>query len=670
VSGILLTQMTRAIRASAALLLAIALAVVTGVIPQSAFAADGMIVTSHTRYEVRPDEGLVIVTIEASATNVTAPTATEEFYFTGMTLPLHAGATQIAASSGGAVLPATIVDATDDYVAVDVLFGVELLYRQTYAFQLSYLLRDDGVDPRRDTVIRQSFVGFPVWAFGSPDATTASVEVTWPRGYSVDVPFGSMRQSLAESGPLLTADAINDPTTFIAYVTGEREVPRIRHEFAVEMATQTANVLMLAWPDDPGWLERQTDHLLRGLPELERAIGVAYPVDGTLSVSEHAQRHLGGYAGIFNPQAATIQLRYDADAGVALHEAAHAWFNGSWFADRWIDEAFATYYAERVANQLGLQFDPFELTPELQASAFPLNAWLEVGLDDPEREDYAYAATPVVAAAIVGLAGDEALTHVWQAAANDRLAYPATDDDLRAAGDPDPESWQRLLDLLENETSQDFDPIWVEWILETDDAALLAERESTRATYDATVSAADGWTLPRSTRLLMDAWSFAEASDELGQVGEVLDQRGEVDAAARELDLKVTPQLQAAFEEDGIAAARREAEEQLAALDAIASATTELAAEPQLIERIGLLGETEPEAALLAARSAFEEGDDPAAADAAADAVADVGTAVERGRMRVAMGAGALLVVDLLALAAIAARRRRPRSGAIEGSAY
>jgi hypothetical protein len=662
--------MTRAIRATAALALAFALMALAGLFPPPAVAADGMIVTSHTRYDVRPDEGLVLVTIDAIATNVTAPTATEEYYYTGMTMPLHPGASQITASSGGGALPATIVEATDDFVAVDVLFGVQLLYQQSYGFQISYVMRDDGVEPGRDTVIRQSFVGFPVWAFGSPDATTASVEVAWPRGYAVDVPFGSMRHSLAEGGPRLTADAIDDPTSFIAYVTGEREVPRIRHEFTVQMATRTANVLMLAWPDDPGWLERQSDHLVRGLPELERAIGVDYPVNGTLSVSEHAQRHLGGYAGIFNPRVATIQLRYDADAGVALHEAAHAWFNGSWFADRWIDEAFATYYAERVASQLGMDFVPFELTPELQASAFPLNAWLEVGLDDPGREDYAYAATPLVATEVATFAGDEALARVWQAAADDRLAYATTDDDPRAPGDPDPEGWQRLLDLLENETSQDFDPIWVEWILESDDAALLAERDATRATYDATATAADGWTLPRSTRLLMDAWAFEDASDELEEASGVLDRRAELDAAARQLDLDVTAQLQAAFEDDGIAAAQREADEQLAALDAIADATTELATEPHLIERIGLLGEAEPANALDAARSAFEAGDDPAAADAAADALAGATDAMERGRTRAGVGAGALLAIDAIAMAVIATRRRRPRSGTLEGSAY
>ena len=662
--------MTRAFRATTALPLALALIGLAGLVPQPARAADGMIVTSHARYDVRPDEGLVVVTIDATATNVTAPTATEEYYYTGMTMPLHAGATQISASSGGAALSATIVEATEDYVALDILFGVELLYQQSYDFQVSFVVRDEGGDPERDTVIRQSFVGFPVWAFGSPDATTASVEVTWPSGYAVDVTYGSMRHSLVEGGPRLVADSIDDPTSFIAYVTGEREVPRIRHEFSVEMASEAADVLMLAWPDDPGWLERQSDHLVRGLPELERAIGVDYPVNGTLIVSEHAQRHLGGYAGIFNPLVATIQLRYDADAGVALHEAAHAWFNGSWFEDRWIDEAFATYYAERVASQLGMDLVPFELTPELEASAFPLNAWLEVGLDDPDREDYAYAATPVVATEIASLAGDEALARVWRASADDRLAYAATDDDLRASDDADPESWQRLLDLLENETSEDFDPIWAEWIVESDDAALLAEREAARDTYEATVTAADGWTLPRSTRLLMDAWAFDDASDELEEVGGVLDLRAEVDAAANELDLAVTDQLRAAFEGEDIDAAEREAHEQLAALDAIATATAELAGEDDLIERIGLLGEAQPEDALEAARSAFEAGDDQAAADAAADALAEATDATDRGRARVGVGAGALLAVDVIALAAIALRRRRPRSGTIEGSAY
>ena len=38
---------------------------------------------------------------------------------------------------------------------------------------------------------------------------------------------------------------------------------------------------------------------------------------------------------------------------VVLHEAAHAWFDGSLLADRWASEGFASYYALRAAKAIG-----------------------------------------------------------------------------------------------------------------------------------------------------------------------------------------------------------------------------------------------------------------------------------------------------------------------------
>ena len=66
----------------------------------------------------------------------------------------------------------------------------------------------------------------------------------------------------------------------------------------------------------------------RGLPALQDLIGIDYPVSGRLSVEEAATSRLGEYAGIYNRVTGVIRVRYDADAFVTLHEAAHLWFNG------------------------------------------------------------------------------------------------------------------------------------------------------------------------------------------------------------------------------------------------------------------------------------------------------------------------------------------------------
>ena len=37
-----------------------------------------------------------------------------------------------------------------------------------------------------------------------------------------------------------------------------------------------------------------------------------------------------------------------------LHEAAHAWFNGGFVADRWMAEGFASYYASRAGLRVAV----------------------------------------------------------------------------------------------------------------------------------------------------------------------------------------------------------------------------------------------------------------------------------------------------------------------------
>ena len=75
-----------------------------------------------------------------------------------------------------------------------------------------------------------------------------------------------------------------------------------------------------------------------------------WPVDGPLVVEESLSRGTDGYAGLFDPAAPRIEVSYAASDAIILHELAHAWFNGGLVADRWAAEAFASYYADVVAD--------------------------------------------------------------------------------------------------------------------------------------------------------------------------------------------------------------------------------------------------------------------------------------------------------------------------------
>ena len=248
--------MSRPPTLTVALAVACTLISLDALVPPATRGAEGLVVTSATRYEVRPDERLVTVTIDAVATNVTPDTPTARAYYTGITMSFQADASNIAASSGGRPISVAVVESTDEYVAAEIEFGAQFFYRQSYRFQITFQLRDAGGALNRDTRVGQSFAAFSVWAFGSPEATDASIEVAWPPGYDVDA-FGSdLRRLPTADGPRLVATAISDPTTFGAYVSGEKAGARTRHPIEIPMSTSTAPVLLLAWPDDPEWVAR------------------------------------------------------------------------------------------------------------------------------------------------------------------------------------------------------------------------------------------------------------------------------------------------------------------------------------------------------------------------------------------------------------------------------
>src|SRR4029077_2625324 len=104
--------------------------------------------------------------------------------------------------------------------------------------------------------------------------------------------------------------------------------------------TQQTSVSVSHWPDGPRSGTSMAGLIDDGLPALQRLIGLPYDAPGTLVIEEAATSRLGDYAGIYNKLSGIIRVRYDADAYVGLHEAAHIWFNGDLFRDRWIDEAY------------------------------------------------------------------------------------------------------------------------------------------------------------------------------------------------------------------------------------------------------------------------------------------------------------------------------------------
>jgi hypothetical protein len=668
-SGILRSMRPRHARRSAAprLLAWTAIAAIgallVGAPPPAAAADNGLVVVAQARYQVLPAEHRIHVTIDAVATSLEPDTADGRVYYSGITFAVQAGASNLTASSGGQPIGASVESVDDDFTGVEVTFGRGVFYRQSYPYTVSFDLVDPGGAGTRDLRIGSSLAAFPVWAFGTADEPGGSVRVELPAGYTANIQGWDMTESTLPDGGVLLSAEPDDPLAFFAYVSADRPGAFANRQLTLDVNGTPAELLVRAWDDDPAWDKQVTRLLRRGLPTLQSLIGIEYPVNGRLSVEEAATSRLGEYAGIYNRLTGVIRVRYDADAFVTLHEAAHIWFNGELFEDRWIGEAWAEFYGVTAGRRIGAHGAVFDLTDELLDARIPLNDWGAVGVESLQTEDFAYAATYDLAQRIANRTDLAALRDVWRAAASAEMAYqPLHAGETAAHGVPfDLAGWQQLLDLLEERTDASYTDLWQDWVVNADQQPQLAVRQAARHAYAEALTAADDWELPASIRADMGAWLFDEAREVLNDASGVLADRDQIEEAAAALELTPPDTLRVTFEAtDGLQEAAREADAERDALAALAAASEQLDDEPGLVEAIGLLG-TDPGTDLTAARDAFESGDLDRATAAAARAAEAREGADDAGRVRVVVAGGAVLLLDALGLGLLFGRRQRRR---------
>ena len=624
-------------------------------------AGGGLVTSTDATYQVQPELARVHVTIDAVSTSYEANTPEGQIYYSGLTMSVPPGPSNVAATSGGVPLQTSVSD-TADATRIEITFSTAVFYGQSYAYQITFDMIDPGGAADRDFRIGHSVAAFPVWAFGSEGASGTTVVVLLPATFIPSVYGGPLGQTVLADGSVRMAASVGNALTWFAYVTAERPGLFTSIPFTLTLGGgREASVIIRAWDDDPEWAARTQDLLTAGLPALMELIGLPWAVFGDLKVEESANR-LGDYAGIYNKTTEKINVRFDADATVTLHEAAHIWFNGDLFRDRWIGEAWAEFYAVHSAEAIGVTGETFTLTDELLAAQIPLNDWRGIGFEGPDVEAFAYAASYHLAELIFERTDVDGLRDVWHAANDAEMAYRP----VHATGSPrtgvaiTQEGWQRLLDLLEERTAAAYDDLWSAWVVNDAQKAQLTERAETRAIYFAGVAAAADWELPELIRYDLSSWQFEDVVAELELADRVLAKADAIADLAADLELTPPDQLQAAFEgNDGLEAALDEGESELTAVEDIREATTALAADPGFVARVGLLF-SDPGLELAAAREAWEEGDSEAAASGAGSVMVTLDEADDRGAERLAASGGVLLVVGS---GAAFVWRRRARRG-------
>jgi len=655
------------------LLVAVAAATLIGGAPGAAqrtarAGSDGLQIVTHASYVVLPAEKRIHVSVQAWATNVTPDPPNGRYYYTTARFAVQPGTRNLTAWSGAVTLAAHIVSSSAESSVVEIPFGQGVFHGVTYPFTFAFDIVDSGTAARRDIRIGPSFAAFPVWAWGTA-GTASTVSVAIPAGYTVRVGPGDLASSHAATGTtVLTASGIANPATFFAYITAERPGAFRQTSLTVRLPDGPVTVVIRTWDDDPAWGTRITSIVSRGLPVLRDLIGLDYQVHGQLRVEEAAGSRLGDYAGVYNPETETIDIRYDAEGYTTLHETAHTWFNDNLFTGRWVSEAWAEYYGVEAGKRIHTDGRAFVLTPQLLTAKIPLNAWAAVGAEPKLTEDYAYAASYRLAQLIAARAGTAGLQAVWRAAENGESSYQPSHAGSapEKTGAKTAEGWQQLLDLLEERTKHGYIDLWRQWVVTKVEARSLGDRSTARADYARAVTQAASWELPSSVRYTLGAWQFGAFQFELSGARSVLAYRDPIATAAARMNLQVPARVRNDFEAGNFNLGKQDGEAELSALSALASATSALARAPSALESIGLLF-ADPAPRLMAARAAFENGDAYVASHDAQSAAQQRAGAADVGRLRVSVVGGTTLLLDGLVMGGLALRRRRRRRIAAVG---
>ena len=632
--------------------------------PAARAATPDLTIVTTARYDVQPNRRRVHVSVDLTLTNHLKDTVTKRYFFDHAFLAVLPGSSGYAFTWAGAGQPSVrVASRTKSYTLLRLNLAQHINSGKSATYRLTFNLADPGGAPSRDLRVGDTLVSFPVWAFASDATPGSSVSVIFPKGYQIQVEAGSIAapETLPDGRVIFRSGVLAKPLDFFAYLVADRPGAYSTTTVSTTVLDDPVQVTVRAWSDDAVWAKRVGSLVKRGLPVLGKRIGLPWPdFETTLTVEEALSRSTGGYAGIYDPSAGKVAIAYYADEFVILHEASHAWFNGALLADRWSNEAFASYYGAAAASDLKLKVRTDVLTDALKKSRIPLNAWGPVGTEKVEQEDYAYAAALELARQIVRRAGTEGIQAVWKDAAGKIGAYqPAGGGSETVDGPPD---WRGLLDLLEARTSATYEDLWRMWVARPEDLPLLDARAAARTKYDALLADVQDWRVPKPIRDAMRAWQFQDATALIQGAEDILALRGDVEKAAQNAGLVAPASLRLAFEnDDGFDDATAEASSELQAVERYTEAVARRPTQLTPLMSLGMWGET-PDADLVAARDAFARGDMSASSLASDEAAASWSNAESIGQGR-AFSIGTLVLFGLMALGLFLAtfRRRRRR---------
>ena len=625
----------------------LAVALVASLGPAQPVRAAEYTLESAAVYEVRPDDREVRVRVDLAFTNTTPDPDGQFSLFDELRLPIHDRAEAVTASDPDGDLDVAIDD--EDGVRVATIELREgLRFEDSIDVELRYRLAD-GDDP--EVRVGPSLTVFPAWGFG----TTSEVTVRVPDGYEVRVDGDPL--TLGDGGAL-TSGPIEDPTAWLARITAIGAGDLVPFEATVPLNGGTADLLVRAFGDDPGWGEATRDLVVEALPLLEREIGLPYPLLGRLILTESVPADSSGF-GEPATRRAEIEVAYDQPGFTVIHQLAHLWLDPL-VDTRWVAEGMASDLAARVAAELGVDapYDPAAEAERRADDALPLDAWRTGG--DPAAGAYGHPASWALIATLRDELGDEAFRTILARTAASIGPYDETEVDVSPAGpgvSRTPLTSRSLLDQVASVAGIDAAAQFEASVLTDGDVDLLPAREAARTGFAELLVSADGWGAPDPIRAAMTDWAFVDATTLIGGAESWLSGRNALLADIERVGLSRPERLPHVYRSYGGGA---EAIDELAAerrvVDAYAAAADRVNAPRSLLARLGLVGGADPSARLGLAHGRFADGDLPGALDSVEEAVRVLDAAETTGLVRVvSLG---LVVIGLAAVAVTVFRRR------------
>lgn len=636
-------------------------------VPAAAFSSEGLHVGAVSTYEVFPEDSTVSVVVVVDVTNATPNTTKGNFrtryFYEGFSMPIPLEAENVVALDGDRETSVSLEDSEDgSFQVAFVRFRSNLFYNRSRSVTVTYDI--PGGLPRSEDVTRinGAFVALPLYAFGDPE--NAEVRLLGLEDFEITLDGNHLREETDDDGRLVWVDRniVNPPEWFVW-------VNALNDEGLVIADDQFANqdVRIRSWPGDDEWYESVSDTLEQGLPALMDVIGLGWPVDDTLVVTEAIAPNLFGFGGWYFVDEDEIEIGESVDRAVVLHEASHAWFNGTLFTERWIDEGLAEETSSIVLREVFEEREFPQAISRLDSNAVNLNAWKTPTVRTEQsdaREEYGYNASWSVIHDISGEIGSDAFLEVLRYADSDRIAYVGRPD---AETWDDPDDWRRLLDLFEEVGgSESASGIFADFVVTTAEASTLEARSEARTLY-AEFQETTGRQPAYPIRKSMSDWVFDDAVARMDEGLAVYSSEQALIKRASEIGLSTMDVFSLDFEmtRGSFSAVSASIKQYEAALDALAEAEAKVAEDRTQTVQVGLWRTTDPAIHIDAARAAYERGDIAAVPIHAALARQQLADAAVVGQQRIGYawaGGGFIALVSVVFIIRVTVKRRKRKN--------